>query len=85
MKPIIDYPLQIEDREFEMTFVSMGNPHAVIVVDNVPEFPVAYYGPMIENHSLFPKRTNVEFVEVLNLSEIKMRLDRVGSRLPRLQ
>jgi diaminopimelate epimerase len=52
----------------------MGNPHAVIIVDNVSEFPVAYYGPMIENHQLFPKRTNVEFIEVLNPSEIKMRV-----------
>lgn len=73
-EPIIDYPLQIADREFVMTFVSMGNPHAVIVVDNVPEFPVAYYGPMIENHQLFPKRTNVEFIEVLNPAEIRMRV-----------
>ncbi len=73
-KPIIDYLLQIEDREFKITCVSMGNPHAVIIVDNVPEFPVAYYGPMIENHHLFPRRTNVEFVEVLNSSEIRMRV-----------
>lgn len=72
--PVVDYPLQIEDREFKIACVSMGNPHAVIIVDNVSEFPVAYYGPMIENHSLFPKRTNVEFVEVLNPSEIKMRV-----------
>jgi diaminopimelate epimerase len=79
VKPIIDYPLQIADRELKMTFVSMGNPHAVIVVDNVSEFPVAYYGPMIENHHLFPKRTNVEFVEVLNSSEMKMRVWERGS------
>ncbi len=73
-QPVIDYPLRIADREFRMTCVSMGNPHAVIFVDNVPEFPVAYYGPMVENHPLFPKRTNAEFVEVLNASEIKMRV-----------
>lgn len=71
---IIDYPLQIEDREFKIICVSMGNPHAVIIVDNAPEFPVAYYGPMIEIHPVFPKRTNVEFVEVLNSSEIRMRV-----------
>lgn len=73
-KAVIDYPLQIDDREFKITCVSMGNPHAVIVVDNVSEYPVAYYGPLIENHQLFPKRTNVEFVEVLSRAEIMMRV-----------
>lgn len=77
--PVVDYPLQIDDREFKITCVSMGNPHAVIIVDNVSEFPVAYYGPMIENHSLFPKRTNVEFIEVMSSSEIKMRVWERGS------
>jgi diaminopimelate epimerase len=73
-KPIIDYPLQIGDREFRISCVSMGNPHAVIVADNLSEFPVAYYGPAIGNHRLFPKRTNVEFIEILNRSEIRMRV-----------
>ncbi len=73
-KPVVDYPVRIDDKEFTMTCVSMGNPHAVVIVDNVSEFPVAYYGPMIENHALFPKRTNVEFVEVLDRSEIRMRV-----------
>jgi len=71
---LLDYPLQIGDREFKITCVSMGNPHAVIIVDNMAEFPVAYYGPLIENHSLFPRRTNVEFVEVMSPSEIRMRV-----------
>jgi len=78
-KPIVDYPLQIEDREFKITCVSMGNPHAVIVVDNVDEFPVIYYGSLIERHKLFPKRINVEFIEILNRSEIKMRVWERGS------
>ena len=73
-KLIIDYPLKIEDREFRITCVSMGNPHAVIVVDNVMDFPVTYYGPLLEMHEIFPKRTNVEFIEILNPSEIKMRV-----------
>jgi diaminopimelate epimerase len=71
---VIDYPLRIEDREFKITCVSMGNPHAVIVVDNVSLFPIAYYGKMIENHPLFPNRTNVEFIEVINPAEIRMRV-----------
>jgi diaminopimelate epimerase len=69
---VIDYPLKIKNREFKITCVSMGNPHAVIVVKGVSDFPVAYYGPLIENHPIFPRRTNVEFIEVLNHSEIAM-------------
>ena len=69
---VIDYPLKIKDREFKITCVSMGNPHAVIVVKGVSNFPVAYYGPLIEHHPIFPKRINVEFIEVLNPSEITM-------------
>lgn len=76
---IIDYPLQIEDREFRVTCVSMGNPHAVIFVENLSNFPVTYYGPLIENHSTFPKKTNVEFIKVLNPAEIEMRVWERGS------
>jgi len=71
---VVDYPLKIEDREFKITCVSMGNPHAVIIVDKISNFPVTYYGPLIEKHKIFPKRTNVEFIEILNPSEIKMRV-----------
>lgn len=76
---VIDYPLQIEDKEFRVTCVSMGNPHAVIFVDKVDEFPVPYYGPMIERHQMFPKRTNVEFIEVIDASAVKMRVWERGS------
>ncbi|MBI5194197.1 MAG: diaminopimelate epimerase [Nitrospirae bacterium] len=73
------YPLSIEDREFRMSCVSMGNPHAVIFMDNVKSFPVTKYGPFIENHTLFPKRTNVEVVEVINKEEVRMRAWERGS------
>lgn len=76
---IIDYPLEIEDRKFTITCLSMGNPHAVVFVDKLEDFPVGYYGPRIENHSLFPKRTNVEFIEFMNPLEIKMRVWERGS------
>lgn len=78
-KAIVDYPLKVDDKEFGITCLSMGNPHAVIFVDKVDDFPVAYYGPKIENNGLFPKRTNVEFVEVINPHEIKMRVWERGS------
>ncbi len=71
---IIDYSLKIEDKTFLITCVSMGNPHAVIFVDKVADFPVTYYGPLLEKHKLFPKKTNVEFIEAMNSSEIKMRV-----------
>ena len=71
---VIDYPLRIADRVFKVTCVSMGNPHAIIVVNNISDFPVTYYGPMIENHPVFPKRTNVEFIKILNPSEITMKV-----------
>jgi diaminopimelate epimerase len=78
-KLIIDYPLQIADKEFKITCVSMGNPHAIIVVDDVDSFPVTYYGPMIEKHLLFPKKTNVEFIEVPAGDEIRVRVWERGS------
>ena len=66
-------PLQVAGRQFEVTCVSMGNPHAVIYVDSVAEFPVAEIGPLIEHHPWFPRRTNVEFVEVLSPGEVIQR------------
>jgi diaminopimelate epimerase len=57
----------------------MGNPHAIIVVEDVSTFPVSYYGPMIETHPIFPKKTNVEFIQVLAVNAIKMRVWERGS------
>jgi diaminopimelate epimerase len=65
--------LPVLDRIFAITCVSMGNPHCVIFVDTVADFPVAKYGPVIEHHPLFPKRTNVEFVEVVSAGEVRQR------------
>src|SRR4030042_1430251 len=71
---IVDYPLKIEGKVFNITCVSMGNPHAVVVIEDLSQFPVSFYGPLIENHPIFPKRTNVEFIEVINPQEVKMRV-----------
>jgi diaminopimelate epimerase len=76
---IIDYPLKIADREFRITCVSMGNPHAIIVVDDLDNFPVTYYGPMVERHLLFPRKTNVEFIEVHSRTDVRMRVWERGS------
>lgn len=76
---IKDHPLKIRGRTFHITCVSMGNPHCVIFVDSVDDFDVARFGPVLESHSFFPNRTNVEFVEVLNKKKIKMRVWERGS------
>lgn len=68
------FPIEISGRKFSFTPVSMGNPHAVIFVEDVEGFPVELFGPSIENHALFPERTNVEFVEVLSEKKLKMRV-----------
>lgn len=71
---VLDYPVFVQDKTLNITCVSMGNPHAVIFVDKAVDFPVSYYGSALEKHKLFPKRTNVEFIEVMNPTEIKMRV-----------
>jgi diaminopimelate epimerase len=77
--PITDMPLRAGDRDFRITCVSMGNPHAVIVVDDVEAFDVHRYGPVMEQHPLFPKRVNVEFIEVPGPESIRMRVWERGS------
>ncbi len=72
--PVKDFPLKILDREFKITCISMGNPHAVIVVDDVDRFEVNKYGPLIENHELFPKRINVEFIQTIDDRRVRMRV-----------
>jgi diaminopimelate epimerase len=70
---VVDQPLAVLDRTFRITCASMGNPHCVIFVDDVESFPVTTYGPVIENHELFPRRTNVEFVQIISRTEVRQR------------
>jgi diaminopimelate epimerase len=70
---VLDQELPILDRTFRINCLSMGNPHCVIFVDDLAAFPVATYGPAIEHHPLFPRRTNVEFVQVLAGNEVRQR------------
>lgn len=71
---VVSEPLKVQGKKMEITCVSMGNPHCVTFVDNVDNYAVEKIGPDIENHPSFPQRTNVEFVQVLNQQEIKMRV-----------
>jgi diaminopimelate epimerase len=70
----VSVPLAADGREYAVTAVSMGNPHAIIVVDRLTGDEPALYGPAIETHPLFPAKTNVEFVEIVSPSEVTMRV-----------
>ncbi|EAX48618.1 Diaminopimelate epimerase [Thermosinus carboxydivorans Nor1] len=70
----INVPLIVNDKTYDITCVSMGNPHCIIFVDDVDEINLAAVGPLIENHPTFPRKTNVEFVQVLNDHEMRMRV-----------
>ena len=71
---VVSEPLKVAGKKVAVTCVSMGNPHCVTFVDNVESYPVEKLGPQFENHPRFPRRTNVEFVEVLGRDEVKMRV-----------
>lgn len=77
--PPVDVPLQIGDQTFGVTAVSMGNPHAIIFVDDAAAFPLESLGPIIENHAVFPRRVNVHVVEVIGPEEVRMRTWERGS------
>ncbi|MFH1149917.1 MAG: diaminopimelate epimerase [Actinomycetota bacterium] len=71
----VGVPIELPgDRAVEATCVSMGNPHCVLFVDDVGEYPVATVGPLIEHHALFPERTNVEFVAVESPGALRARV-----------
>ena len=69
---VINYPLEIENKEFNITAVSMGNPHCVIFTDEDTAFLSRKFGSNIETHPMFPEKTNVEFVKVLSRNNIKI-------------
>ena len=70
----LNVPLQVLGRTFDATCLLMGVPHCVIFVDDVDEIELEKYGPHLEKHPLFPRKTNVHFVEVPNDREMKMRI-----------
>ncbi len=70
---VVEAPIQAADRQFDVTCVSMGNPHAVVYVDDAASFPFTAYGPELENNPLFPDRINVHFVQVHSGNEVTVR------------
>lgn len=73
------YLIKVDDQDVRVGALSMGNPHAVIVVDDINTAPVSILGPKIESHSQFPERVNVGFMEVVNIQHIKLRVFERGS------
>ena len=76
---VVDEPLQVDGKTFRMTCVSMGNPHAVIYVDDVQGMDLEKTGPSFENHERFPNRINTEFAHVLDRNTVEMRVWERGS------
>ena len=76
---VIDEPIEVDGKEYHMTGVSMGNPHAVIYVDDVKGLNLEKIGPKFENHERFPKRINTEFVHCIDRQTVEMRVWERGS------
>jgi len=73
--PIIDYPLNVDGEKLTLSFVSMGNPHAVSFLSQpVANFPLCEIGPQVENHPVFPQRVNFEIARVINRNKIEARV-----------
>ncbi|MCM1136306.1 MAG: diaminopimelate epimerase [Clostridium sp.] len=73
-KEVIGEGIMVDDKEYKMTCVSMGNPHAVVFVDEASSFPLEKIGPSFENHPRFPKRINTEFVKIVDEEHVEMRV-----------
>lgn len=71
---VIDEEITVKEKSYRMTCVSMGNPHAVVFMDDVEHLAIEEIGPYFENHERFPNRTNTEFVQVIDNSHVKMRV-----------
>ncbi|MDS4031695.1 MAG: diaminopimelate epimerase [Candidatus Contendobacter sp.] len=73
------YPIAADGAELEIGVVSMGNPHAVLMVDNVDQTPVAHLGPLLERHGRFPQRANVGFMQIVAPDHVRLRVFERGT------
>lgn len=71
---VINEPITVQGETYKMTCVSMGNPHAVVFVEDVEHLDIEKIGPYFETHERFPKRTNTEFVKVIDKNHVQMRV-----------
>lgn len=74
MNRVINEDIQVEGKNFKMTCVSMGNPHCVVFVEDAENFPIFEIGHSFEIHEKFPRKTNTEFVQVLDRQHLRMRV-----------
>lgn len=79
LERFIGQPLEIDGKEWRVTCVSMGNPHAVVFTEGIDDMELEKLGPKFENHSLFPNRINTEFIEVIDSRTLRMRVWERGS------
>ncbi len=77
--PVIERPITVQGQTFQMTCVSMGNPHAVLWVDDVDHCGLETIGPLLEHAPMFPDRCNIEFVQLMDSGTIRMRVWERGS------
>lgn len=75
----VNMPIEIDEKTYYMTCVSMGNPHTVVYMDDVAGLEIEKIGPKFENHPMFPERVNTEFVRVINPTHLEMRVWERGS------
>lgn len=73
-KPVINYPLDIDGKIWEVTCVSMGNPHAVTFTKDIDKLDLPVLGPKFEKNPIFPRKTNTEFIEVIDGNNLNMRV-----------
>lgn len=72
--PVLNYPLDIDGKIWKISCVSMGNPHAVIFTENIADLNLVEIGPKFETNSIFPRKTNTEFVEIIDRNTLNMRV-----------
>lgn len=76
---VVDEPVMVDGKEWKITCVSMGNPHAITYIDDVKNLEIEKIGPKFENHEIFPDRVNTEFVHVIDRNTVEMRVWERGS------
>ncbi|WP_199327747.1 diaminopimelate epimerase [Dysgonomonas sp. HGC4] len=72
--PVLNYPLNIDGKEWQISCISMGNPHAVVFTEGIKDFNLPILGPKFETNSIFPRKTNTEFIEVIDRNTLNMRV-----------
>lgn len=76
---MVDKPIKIDHKEYRITCVSMGNPHAITYVEDTDNLQIEKLGPKFENHEIFPEKVNTEFIQIIDRNTIKMRVWERGS------